>query len=373
MNNFNEIDLDLLKRLSEADGISGNEREVSRIVKNFGADFSDAIFYDNLGSVILQANGAPAAPKIMLSSHLDEVGFMVRSITEEGYLNLLPVGGWWGHVMPAQELTVTTETGGKFVGVVGSRAPHGMSKTEKTKVMEPRELYLDLGVPSRSFVEALGIQVGDMITPNVRFRQLNDPNYLLGKAWDDRCCVGVGLEVLRNLKRSSHQATVYFAATVQEEVGIRGARTAVYTIKPDIAIALDVTTATDTPLDCEGMNLGDGVTLSVLDSLTIGNSGLVQLMAEIVAELNLDVRYDFMTVGGTDACNIHKMLTGVVSMTISIPTRYMHSPRLLIHRKDYEQTIQLVTEFCRRVDWEQLNQLKSTVGIQSKHEIEETK
>lgn len=365
MSDFNEIDLDLLKQLSEADGIGGMEREVSRIVTSYGKDYSDDIQYDNLGSIILKSSGKNKTngPKIMLSSHMDEVGFMVRSITAEGYVNLLPVGGWWGHVMPAQEMTITTNDAEKIIGVVGSRAPHGLASEVKEKVIQPMDLYLDLGVTSKQAVEQLGVSIGDMITPNVSFREMNDSNYLMGKAWDDRCCVGVGLEVLKNLSESDHEADIYFAATTQEEVGIRGARTAVHTIKPDVAIALDVTTATDTPFDNKGMRLGDGVVLSVLDSLTIGNSGLVQMMEEIVNDLSLDVRYDFMTVGGTDACNIHKMMEGVVSMTLSLPTRYMHSPRLIIHKEDYIQTIKLVTEFCRRLNWEKLNQLKSSVGI----------
>lgn len=364
MSTFKEVDLELLRQLSEADGIGGCEREVSRIVARYGKPYCDEMQYDNLGSLLLKASGTQKdGPKIMLSSHMDEVGFMVRSITEKGYIHLLPVGGWWGLVMPAQEMTVTTETGNKYIGVVGSRAPHGMPQDEKNKVIPPKDLYLDMGVSSRQAIEALGIQIGDMITPNVAFRQLNDPNYLMGKAWDDRCCVGVGLEVLKNLKDTPHQATVYHAATVQEEVGIRGARTAVHTIQPDLAIALDVTTATDTPFDNKGMNLGDGVILSVLDSLTIGNSRLVQLMEDISKELGLGIRFDFMTVGGTDACNIHKMLEGVVTMTLSIPTRYMHSPRLLIHKKDYEQTIHLLTEFCRRIDWDLIHEMKQAVGI----------
>lgn len=363
MTNISEIDLNLLKRLSEADGIGGMEREVSRIVTAYGEKYSDEIRYDNLGSVILKSSGNVGGPKIMLSSHMDEVGFMVRSITDEGFINLLPVGGWWGHVMPAQEMTITTADEKKIIGVVGSRAPHGLPSKIKEKVIQPMELYLDLGIDSKEDVEELGISIGDMITPNVHFREMNDPNYLMGKAWDDRCCVGVGLEVLKNLKGSVHESDIYFAATTQEEVGIRGARTAVHAIKPDVAIALDVTTATDTPFDKKGMKLGEGVVLSVLDSLTIGNTGLVQMMEEIVKDLSLDVRYDFMTVGGTDACNIHKMLDGVISMTISIPTRYMHSPRLLIHKEDYIQTIKLVTEFCRRLNWEKVKQLKSSVGI----------
>lgn len=363
MEKSNEIDLHLLKSLSEADGIGGMEREVSRIVAAYAKPYVDEISYDNLGSVILKKKGNGKGPKIMLSTHMDEVGFMVRSITTEGYINLLPVGGWWGHVMPAQEMTLTTSSGKKIIGIVGSRAPHGLSIEVKEKVMTPMELYLDLGVSGIQEVKKLGVEIGDMITPNVRFRELNDSNYLMGKAWDDRCCVGVALEVIKNLSRLSHECDIYMAATTQEEVGIRGARTAVHTIKPDIAIALDVTTAMDTPFDSDGLRLGEGVVLSVLDSLTIANNGLLNKMEEISKELGLNIRYDFMTVGGTDACNIHKMLDGVVSMTLSLPTRYMHSPRLIIHKEDYRQTIQLVTEFCKRLTWEMVEEFKKAQGI----------
>ncbi|MGX7352012.1 peptidase M28 [Enterococcus canis] len=352
-----EIDLNLLKQLSEADGIGGCEREVSRIVKRYGEPFIDESYYDNLGSIILHKKGA--GPKVMLSSHMDEVGFMVRQITPEGYLRLLPVGGWWGHVMPAQEMRVTTMSGEKYIGVVGSRAPHGMPLEEKSKVFAPMDFYLDMGVKDAQTIQEMGIAIGDMITPNTTFRQMNDPEYLMGKAWDDRVCVGVGLEVLRNLQEPV--ADVYFAATVQEEVGIRGARTAVHSIKPDVAIALDVTTAQDTPFDSGGLRLGDGCILSVLDSLTIANRGLLEHMEQLIKEQKLNVRYDFMTVGGTDACNIHKAMEGVVTMTLSLPTRYMHSSRLLIHQEDYRQTIQLLTTFIQSLTMADIQLFKESL------------
>ena len=342
-----EIDLKLLQQLSEVDGIGGCERAVSRIVKEYGQNLVDDYTYDHLGSLILHKKGT--GPKVMLSAHMDEVGFMVRQITPDGYLKLLPVGGWWGHVMPVHEMRVTTQNGAKYVGIIGSRAPHGMPAAEKNQVVAPLDFYLDMGVKDKAEIEKMGIQIGDMITPNTTFKQMNDPNYLVGKAWDDRVSVGVGLEVLRNIATQNIDADVYFAATVQEEVGIRGARTAAHTIKPDVAIALDVTTANDTPFDKGGLRLGDGCVLSVLDSLTLANRGLLKRMQEIVRQQQLNVHYDFMTVGGTDACNIHKAMDGVVSMTLSIPTRYMHSPRLVIHQEDYRQTITLLTEFVRQL------------------------
>lgn len=361
---FNEIDLNILRRVSEAHGIGGRERNVSRVVTEYGAPLCDEIIHDNLGSTIMikRGRGEGPRPRIMFSAHMDEVGFMVRAITDDGYIKLLPVGGWWGHVMPAQEMVVTTEDDQEFIGVVGLRAPHGISQEVKNKVMDPMDLFLDMGTRTRKETTDLGIQIGDMVTPNTKFRVMNNPDTLCGKGWDDRANLGVMLETLRNLADVTPECDLYFAATVQEEVGIRGARTATETILPDLAVALDVTTATDTPLDTDGMKLGGGLVLGMVDNLTIGNAGLVQRMRDIAAEYDLDVRHDFMIDGGTDACNIHKRQDGVVAMTCSMPVRYMHSPRLMISRRDYEQTIKLLTVFCQTVDAKLITSAKHSVG-----------
>ncbi|QIL46747.1 M42 family metallopeptidase [Vagococcus coleopterorum] len=358
---YGNVDLELLKELSEQGAIGSCERHVSRIVKKHLEPIVDEITYDNFGSIICKKTGSESGPKIMISSHMDEVGFMVRSIDEQGFINLLPIGGWWGHVMPAQEMKVTTESGDEFIGIVGCRAPHGMSADAKSKVINPMELYLDMGVSCKGEIEELGIDVGDMITPNSDFRVMANPNYLSGKAWDDRICVGVGIDVIRQLQDKEHESQVYMVGSTQEEVGIRGARAAVHQIKPDVAIALDVTTSFDTPLDNGGgMALGNGAILSVLDGLTIANRGLLEHMEKLGMSLKLDLNYDFMTIGGTDACNIHKAMDGVVTMTLSLPTRYMHSSHLIIHRKDYWQTVELLTEFCRSLTHEQLEDIKKS-------------
>lgn len=358
------IDIQLLKALSEADGIGWREKEVSRIVKAYTQPYVDDLFYDALGSLILVKKSTQKnAPKVMLSAHMDEVGFMVKEITDAGYLKLLPVGGWWGHVMPAQEMRVTTVSGEKFVGVIGSRAPHGMPTDEKNKVIPANRFYLDLGVASAEAAKDLGIAIGDMVTPHTMFREMNDPDFLLGKAWDDRVCVAACIEVMKNLASSELAVDVYFAATTQEEVGIRGARTAAHQIKPDLAIALDVTTAEDTLFDQGGLTLGGGTVLSVLDSLTIGNPGLVAKMEELAFEQQLSLRHDFMTVGGTDACNIHKAMKGIPTMTLSIPTRYMHSSRLVIHKEDYRQTIHLLCAFLNVLSASDIREFKESAGV----------
>lgn len=357
---MDNIDFQMLKELTEADGISGCEKEVSRIAKKYFDKYADEIMYDNLGSIIGLKKGKEDGPKIMIAGHMDEVGFLVRDIDDNGYIKILPVGGWWGHVMPSQEMTITTSEEKKIVGVVGSRAPHGMSEEEKSKVIKPIDLFIDLGVDSKEEAESLGIQIGDMITPKTAFGIMNNGNYLVGKAWDDRVGVAVAIEVLKELQSTDHEANVYGVGTVQEEVGLRGARTSTQVIKPDIAFALDVTLSEDTPMDKGEIKLGGGVAVNVLDSMTLGHRGLLNKIEEVCKEMGMNINYVFNPAGGTDAGNIHKTFKGVIAITFSIPTRYMHSPRLIIHRKDYTETVKVIAELCRRIDKGLTEELKFT-------------
>lgn len=351
---YGEVDLELLKNLSEADGISGCEKEASQVMKKYLDEYADEVTYDNLGSIIGLKKGSEDGPRIMIAGHLDEVGFMVRKIEDNGYVRLLPVGGWWGHVLPCHRLVITTADGNKITGMVGARAPHGLSDEVKNTVVKPIDMFLDLGVENKEEVEALGIQIGDMVTPDTKFEVMNNPNYLCGKAWDDRIGAAVAVDVLKALQGEEHKSNVYAVGSVQEEVGIRGARTATHNIKPDIAFALDVTISKDTPVDKGEIGLGKGIVLSIVDAMTVSNTALVKKIDEIAKDLGLEVNYSCSTSGGTDAGNIHKSFDGILATTLYIPTRYMHSHRAIIHRKDYDQTVKVITEFCKRFDRETL-------------------
>jgi endoglucanase len=357
---YGVVDLEMMEAFTSADGISGCEKQATRVMKHYVSPYADEVTYDNLGSLIALKKGSGKGPKVMLSGHIDEIGFVVRAIDEKGFIRLAPVGGWWGHVLLSQPVIITTRSNAKFVGVIGSKPPHGLSPEVRSKVMEVKDLFVDLGVKNKEEVELLGIKPGDMVTPKSEFTIMANPNYLMAKAWDNRVGALIATQVLMNLKDVKHSADVYAVGTVQEEVGLRGAKTATYAVKPDLGIAVDVTVANDMPGSEPGTKMGVGITLAVQDSSHLGHRGLLDLLTDLSKELKLDVQYDTLLAGGTDSGELHKSFDGVVNCTLSIPARYIHSHRALIHRKDYCDTITLLTEFVKRVDWDLIEKLRSS-------------
>jgi len=355
---YGDVDLDMLRDFSEANGISGHEKGASRVMKRYLEGVADEITYDALGSLSALQRGTGQGPKVALFGHLDEVGFLVKEIQEDGFIRLINVGGMWPHLLLSQEVTITTRDGREYVGLISSPPPHGMPAEERAKVLPLEDLYVDMGVNGSEEISALGIRVGDPITPRTQFRVMNNPNYLLGKAWDDRIGAAVATQVLRQLHATPHVADVYAVGTVQEEVGLRGAATAGYMVNPDIAIALDACLASDVPNAKYGKPLASGVTLSLMDGSVIANRELVYAMEEICKELQVDYGFDIFLRGGTDAGEIHKLRSGVLSMTVSIPARAIHAHRGVIHRKDFADTVRVLTEFCRRLDWGMVEKIR---------------
>lgn len=353
--------LAFLKNVSEVDGISGNEKEVAKLIAKSVKGVADKIEYDNLGSVLCYKNGEKGQPTIMIAGHLDEVGFLVSRIEDSGFLRLHPVGGWWNHVILAEVMKVKTRDGKEYFGVVGAQPPHGLSAEMRSKVLETKDIYLDMGITDKKMIEELGIRVGDTVTPHTDFRVLNDQKTLLGKAWDDRIGIAVAVEVLQNLANTKHKATIVAAGTVQEEVGLRGARTAAYHVKPDIAFAIDVTMSYDLPGSPNNpTKLGTGAALSVMDGSVIAHRGLFDFVEKIAKEKGIKYTYDLLTAGGTDSGEIHKQHDGVITMTISLPCRYFHSHVSLIHYDDYVAAVELMTEVCRVIDNDALKALKES-------------
>lgn len=350
-----------LKEISEVNGISGNEVAVSRVFEKHAAPYADRIGHDQLGCIFAYQDGEKDQPTVMICGHMDEVGFIVARIEESGLLRLHPVGGWWNHVILAELMTVRTRDGKEYKGVVGAQPPHGMPAEMRQKVMETKDLYLDMGVKGKKDIEDLGIRVGDTVTPYTEFRILNDGKTLLGKAWDDRIGMAIALEVLQNLRKEPHKANYVAVGTVQEEVGLRGAKTASYHVHPDIAFATDVTMSYDLPGSPNNpTKLGAGVALSIMDGSVIAHRGLFDFVEKIAKEKGVKYTYDLLTAGGTDSGEIHKQFDGIINMTISLPCRYFHSHVSLIDIDDYKAAVDLMTEVVKAIDAGALQALKES-------------
>lgn len=353
--------LEFLKNITMAKGISGFEKDATRVMKDYLSDCTDEIMYDNIGSIVGVKKGTGDL-KFLIAGHIDEIGFVVKEITPEGYIKVHPIGGWRGQNIPIHTAIITTREGKEIVGVFGFDLWMTVGKTpdQNSKVTPPGEQYLDIGVDSKEEAVALGIRLGDPITPRSEFMQLANPKYLMAKAWDDRVGAAIACDVLKELKDETTVASVYAAGTVQEEVGCRGARTVGHMVRPDVAIAVDVTFSRDVPNGAKNdVHLGCGVTLGVLDSSVIAHTGLLKTMEKICEDLEIPYVLDVLTAGGTDSSELHKVGAGVVNMTLSIPSRYMHTHRTIINSEDYDKTVKVLAEFARRLTPELLEEIKA--------------
>lgn len=349
----------MLKELTDANGVPGNEREVRDVMRKYTEGYADEITYDNLGSFIAKKVGDENGPKIMIAGHMDEVGFMVTKITDKGFIKFQTLGGWWSQVMLAQQVTITTGEGKTVHGVIGSKPPHILPPEARKKPAEIKDMYIDLGVATKEEVEKLGVKPGDMITPYIEFREMANEKYLLAKAWDNRIGCAIALDVLRNLKDEKHPNVFYAVGTVQEEVGLRGARTSAYKIEPDISFAADVGIAGDTPgvgSEAEG-EMGKGPQILLFDASMVGHKGLRDFVLDVANELNVPYQFEALKGGGTDSGAIHVSHNGVPAMSIGIPSRYIHSHTSMIHRDDYENAVKLLTELIKRLDRDAVNKI----------------
>jgi endoglucanase len=341
--------LQFLKELVETPGAPGFESEVASVLerrlKGVGP-FSR----DRLGSFICEKKGTSASPRIMLAGHLDEVGFLVKSVTKEGFVRFLPLGGWWGHVVLGQRLIIRTRKGDVF-GVVGSKPPHELRDEDRKKVLEIRDMFIDVGAASDWDVrKKLDIRPGDPIVPDSAFAVMANPNLLLAKAWDNRIGCAIATETLLALKGASHPNTVFAVATAQEEVGLRGAATSAHKIHPDVGIALDVGIAHDTPGTEGDERLGGGPLVVIYDATVIPNRRLLDLVTDTAKRLRIGLQFESVERGGTDAGRIHLNAEGVPSLSMGVPARYIHSHVSIIDRRDFERTVKLLTALVKRLD-----------------------
>ena len=345
-----EKSIELLEELTQAAGIPGHETEVRTIFQSRLADIG-SIGTDRLGSIFCAKKGDADQPRVLLDSHLDEVGFIVQRVTDSGYVKFLPVGGWWAHSLLAQRVNILTERG-SVPGVIGSIPPHLLGAGSREKVMEIQNLFIDIGAEdSNQAADEFGVTPGCPIVPYGPFMPLKNPRLFSAKAFDNRVGVALVIQTLQEL--GAHPNTVIGAGSAQEEVGLRGARTVAHTVEPDIAIVLEAPPADDTPgTDSDAMQgkLGAGAQIRLYDPTMIPNPRLCEVVIETARAHHIPHQLAVRQSGGTDAGSIHQIGRGVPSIVLGVPARYIHSHVSIINIDDYTATLNLLLHLIPKLD-----------------------
>ncbi|PAV30424.1 peptidase M28 [Virgibacillus profundi] len=351
--------LTMLKDLTDAKGIPGNEKEPREVMEKYISPYADEVFTDNLGSLIAKKTGKEGGPKIMVAGHLDEVGFMVTRIDDKGFVYFQTVGGWWSQVMLAQRVTIMGEDG-DVTGVIGSKPPHILSAEARKKPVDIKDMFIDIGATSKEEALEFGVKPGNSVVPYFEFTQLKNEKMLLAKAWDNRIGCAIAIEVLKQLKDVDHPNIVYGVGTIQEEVGLRGAKTAAHKIEPDIGFGVDVGIAGDTPgvSDQEAdSELGKGPQIILYDASMVSHKGVRDLIVKTADENKIPYQFSSIAGGGTDSGSIHLTANGVPSLSITIATRYIHSHAAILHRDDFENAVKLIVEAIKKLDNETVKEI----------------
>lgn len=344
------IDRELLKQLALAAGPPGAEDEVRAVARKAVADCGE-IRYDRLGSLLCEQEGTQPEPRVVIDGHLDEVSFVVQSITRAGRLQFLPLGSWWPHVVMAQRVSVITASGAKLPGVVGSKPPHFLQPEERRKLLSLESMYIDIGAASAAEVAELGVQVGDPVVPYTEFLEFAGGQIASCKAFDNRVGIGLMCESMKALASIDHPNTVIGVGAAQEEVGCRGAETASALSNPDVAIILEGTPADDLPGVAEPQGiLGRGPQIRFLDPSAISSRRLVRLVQEVAADADIPVQLAVRRGGGTNASVVQQHGRGVPSVVIGVPSRYIHTHVTLINWEDYQATLDLLLALVPRLD-----------------------
>ena len=342
----------LLGRLSDAFGPSGREAAVRSLIKAEVEPLVDRLEVDALGNLITFKAGTGAEPrlKVMLSAHMDEVGFMITEVDKSGLLKFAPVGGIDPRLLMAKRVFVG---GDRVPGVITGPVPHLQTAESKRRVLEIADLAIDIGAGDEKTAN-VKVRQGDYGVFATQFRPLSeDPAWptVRGKAFDDRA----GCAALIGLLAERYPVDLYGVFTVQEEVGLRGARVAAYRVEPDAAIALEGTICDDLPQrpdadDSSVTRLGDGPALSLMDRALVSHPGLLRLLQDTATAEGIRIQYKAPMLGSTDSGAIHLTRAGVPAITASIPCRYIHSPAAILNLNDLADTVRLVGAALRRIE-----------------------
>jgi putative aminopeptidase FrvX len=335
----------LLATLADAHAISGYEDDVASVLKAELEPLVDEVSIDKMGNVVGIRRGE--GPTVMIAAHMDEIGLMVSHIDDEGFLRFVPLGGWNDQTLLGQRLVLHTRDGGHIPGVVGSRPPHLMDAEERKKIIKIKDMFIDCGAASAEAAVTMGVEIGTTATIDRDMRPLGS-DFVTGKALDNRAGCAMMVTALVMLKGKNVKATIQAVGTVQEEVGVKGARTSAYGLSPDVAIATDVTIPGDHPGVTKSESavvLGKGPVIAIIDAAgrgVIAPRPVLRWLRETAEKASIPHQFQVGNGGSTDASAINISKTGVPCSAVSVATRYVHSPVEVLSLRDLEQGAALI-------------------------------
>lgn len=339
------MNVELLRELTEAHGVPGQEDAIRKIVFRELKDICE-ISTDAMGNVICvkkATRGNGDAKKLMLAAHMDEIGFVVKYVDDKGFLRLHTVGGFDPRMLAAQRVKVHGKEGMlNGLLMLGTKPKHMLDPAEAGKAAKQEDYFVDTGLPVDE-VKRL-VPIGTMVTMDRTFQTMGD--LFTCKAMDDRCAVFVMIEAMKAL--GDHGVDIYAVATVQEEIGLRGATAAGSGLKPDMVVALDVTLANDfpgIPAEFCVTTLGEGTAIKIMDSSLICHPKMVEHFVSVAERHGIKYQMELLTAGGTDAGGIQRLNGGVPAFTLSIPTRYIHTVNETVHKDDVQASIDVLARY----------------------------
>jgi putative aminopeptidase FrvX len=340
----------LLQMLADAHGPSGFEEPVRKIMVDRMRPLADKLNYDGLGSVI--AVQGSSGPRIMVDAHMDELGGIIRRVSDDGYLTMQMLGGWLDQALVDQRWTIIGSKG-PVRAVTGIRDIHIVPQEERTKVYPREWIFLDVGAKSAAEVAALGLAPGDPVAPDAPFAVMNGTQNYLGKGWDDRVGCAVMIEAMRRLAHTPHPNQIFWVATVQEEIGLRGAHTASDVVRPEAGIAIEGGVTRDAPkvgVEEAQEKLGAGPAIFLYDSSELPNRKFVSLVTQTAREKTIPLQTDLIQGYGDDSAEIQKSNGGVPTANLVVPVRYTHAHNGIMNRGDFDKMVELVVAVLQRLD-----------------------
>ena len=348
----------LLQRLSDAPGPPGAEDAVRAIMVGEMKPLSTVpIRYDGMGSVIAQLG--TSGPRIMVDAHMDELGGMVRRVGSNGQLTMQMLGGWLDQALVDQRWVILGSKG-PVEAVTGIRDIHVITPTERTEVIPRNSIFLDIGARSPAEAAAMGIEPGDPVVPDSPFMVMNGTQNYLAKAWDDRIGCAVLVQAMQRLAKVPHANQIFFVATTQEEIGLRGARTASNLVKPDLGLAIEGGIANDQggrPEETQA-HLGGGPGIFLYDSSAIPNRKLVRFVEDTAKASGIPLQLDLVQGYGDDSSEMQESGTGAPTLNVVVPVRYTHAHNGIVNRGDFDKTVDLMVDLLQKLDGPTVERLR---------------